>query len=214
MTHTPLRPVHSASAAPGAASGAEPGDRRASRRPRWPWIAGGVLAVVAAGVGVFALTGGDDRAAENRPAANADGETNGKTNGGATTLSAAGAEGSLAFTATSIECGIATVGPEELPQRATGQFCLAGVSVRNTGTEAALLDPGAQRAVDGQGREHAVADQAGVFLNDQKPSLLDEIAPGAEVRGVLAFDVPAGERLTALKLHESMGSTGVRVPLS
>ncbi len=209
MTHTPLRPVHSTGTEPGAASGAEPAGRRA-RRPRWPWIAGGVLAVVAAGAGAIALTGGNDRAAENRPAANADGGTD----GGATKLSAGGTEGALAFTATSIECGVATVGPEELPQRATGQFCLAGLSVRNTGTEAVLLDPGAQRAVDGKGREHAVADQAGVFLNDQKPSLLDEIAPGAEVRGVLAFDVPAGEGLTALQLHESMGSTGVRVPLS
>jgi len=209
MTHTPLRPVHSTGADSGAASGAEPGDRRASRRPRWPWIAGGVLAVVAAGAGAIMLTGGDDKAAENRPAANAD-----SANGAVTALTASGTDGAFAFSATSIECGVATVGPEELPQRAAGQFCLVDVSVKNTGTEAALLDPGAQRAVDGQGREHPVADQAGVFLNDQKPSLLDEIAPGTEVRGVLAFDVPAGERLTTLRLHESMDSAGVRVPLS
>jgi hypothetical protein len=166
-----------------------------------------VLAVVAAGVAAVAMTGGDEQPVENRPAAEADAA-------GATALTAGGTDGAFAFSATSIECGVASVGPAELPQRATGQFCLVDVSVKNTGTDPALLDPGAQRAVDGQGKEHPVADQAGVFLNDQKPSLLDEIAPGAEVRGVLAFDVPAGERLTALQLHESMDSTGVRVPLS
>ena len=112
MTHTPLRPVHSTGAEPGAASGAEPDERRVSRRPRWPWIAGGVLAVVAAGAGALALTGGNDQAAVNRPAANADGETIGKTNGGATKLWAGAAEGALAFTATRIECGVATVGSE------------------------------------------------------------------------------------------------------
>jgi hypothetical protein len=212
MTHTPLRPERSTGAGSGTDSveaGAGAANRAASRRPKWPWIAGGVLAVVAVGVTAVAMTGSDDKAAENRPAANAD-----SANGGATALTASGTDGAFAFNATSIECGVPTVGPAELPQQAAGQFCLVDVSVKNTGTDAALLDPGAQRALDGQGREHAVADQAGVFLNDQKPSLLDEIAPGAEVRGVLAFDVPAGERLTALQLHESMDSAGVRVPLS
>lgn len=199
MTHTPLRPVSSTDAEPGTGTG--------SRRRKWPWIAGGVLAVVLAGAGAMALTGGSEQAAESRPAADAAGA-------GATALTGNGSEGALTFSATGVECGVATVGPEELPQRAAGQFCLVSLSVRNTGTDPTLLDPGAQRAVDGQGREHAVADQAGVFLNDRQPSLLDEIAPGAEVRGVLAFDVPAEERLTALVLHESMGSTGVRVPLS
>lgn len=200
MTHTPLRPAHS----PGAEAGTESDTRVSSRRPRWPWIAGGVVAVVAAaGAGTYALAGGGEG---TEPAKKAD--------SGTTALAATGSEGTLAFTATRMECGVAAVGPEELPQRATGEFCLVDVTVRNTGTEAALLDPGAQRAVDGQGREHAVADQAGVFLNDRAPSLLDEIAPGATVSGVLAFDVPAGERLTALVLRESMDSTGVRLPLS
>lgn len=192
MTHTPLRPVRSA--------GVQAKTADAPRRGKWPWIAGGVLAVVAAGSGAYAWTAGEDRP----PAAPVS----------AGTVTASGAEGTFGFSVTKTECGVASVGPAELPQRAAGKFCLVNVSVKNTGTEAALLDPGAQKGVDGQGREYPIAEQAAVFLNDQTPSLLDEVPPGATVAGVLAFDVPAGERLSALVLHESMGSPGVRLLLS
>jgi hypothetical protein len=194
MTHTPLRPAQSA--------GDQPEIGRAPRRRKLPWIVGGVLAVVAAGAGAYALSQGDEPATPT------------KASSAAQAAAAGGAEGTFGFTVTKSECGVASVGPAELPQRATGQFCLVNVSVKNTGTAPALLDPGAQKGVDGQGREHAVADQAGVFLNEQTPSLLEEIPPGATVSGVLAFDVPAGERLAAVVLHESVDSAGVRLPLS
>jgi hypothetical protein len=193
VTHTPLRPARSTEA--------ELESGKVSRREKWPWVVGGVLALVAVGSGAYAIGAAGDRPA-TRPAATA------------AASAPSGAEGAFMLTVGKTECGVDSVGPAELPQRAEGQFCLVDVSVTNTGTEAALLDPGAQRAVDGHGREHAVADQAGAFLNDREPSLLDEIRPGATVRGVLAFDVPAGERLSVLVLHESMGSRGVRMPLS
>jgi hypothetical protein len=88
------------------------------------------------------------------------------------------------------------------------------VAVTNAGPEAALLDPGAQRAVDGGGRQFPVSDRAAAFVNDQNPTLSEEIPPGATVPGVLPFDVPAGTHLAAVLLHESVGSPGVRVPLS
>src|SRR5687768_7795177 len=100
MTHTPLRPERSTGADSGAGVGAGAGNSAASRRPKWPWIAGGVLAVVAAGVTAVAMTGGDEQPVENRPAAEADA-------GGATALTAGGADGAFAFSATSIECGVA-----------------------------------------------------------------------------------------------------------
>jgi hypothetical protein len=165
-----------------------------------------VLAVVAAaGSAAYVIGTGSDRPA----AVGADGTTDG--NDAAVTR---GVDGAFAFTVGGVECAARTIGPDELAQRAEGQFCVVDVSVRNGGTEAALLDPGAQRGVDGQGREHTVAEQAAVFLNERQPSLLDEIPPGATVHGALAFDVPAGERLSALVLRESMGSPGVRVRLS
>ena len=118
------------------------------------------------------------------------------------------------MTVTKTECGLATVGPADLPLAADGEFCLVTVGVRNTGKVPRLLDPAAQRAVDGKGRSHRVAEQAAVLVNDQDPSLLDEIPPGATRPGVIPFDVPKGVRLTAFVLHKSPHSTGMRVPLS
>ena len=124
-------------------------------------------------------------------------------------------EGTLSVAVTKTECGVSEVGPPDLPMPASeGQFCLVSVAVKNTGKEPRLLDPGAQRALDQHGRSHRVAEQAAVFTNDQDPSLLDEIPPGAIRQGVVPFDVPPGVRLTALMLHKSPYSSGVRVPLS
>lgn len=217
MTHTPLRPARSPEA--------EKESVRVSRRVKWPWVVGGVLAVaVAAGSGVYAFGTGSDRQADGPPTATADARAQRGANGGVAangaeggvsgTAAVRGVDGALAFTVGGVECGVDKVGPDGLAQPAEGQFCLVDVLVENTGTEAALVDPGAQRAVDGQGREHVVAEQAGVFLNEREPSLLDEIPPGVTVRGTLAFDVPAGERVSVVVLHESMGSRGVRMPLS
>ena len=193
MTHTPLRPARSAPEA-------RPAVRRRSKAP---WIVGGLLAVVAVAGGAYALSGDEAEPAGSQAAATA-----------AAAPQPTGTEGVFTATVTGTECGVPTVGPSELPQRPAGQYCLVNLEVRNTGTEARLLDPGAQRAVDAQGRSYTVAEQAAVFLNESAPSLLDEIAPGATVRGVLPFDVPKDSALSAFVLHDALGSAGTRVPLS
>ncbi|SNY58253.1 DUF4352 domain-containing protein [Paractinoplanes atraurantiacus] len=204
MTDTPLRPARLAPAGtepatskpagtmPVAAdhppAGAGPGGRR-----RWPWLVGAAVAVIALGTAAFAATRDEPAPAPEPPRA---------------------FEGHFQLTVTGSRCGVPSVGPQELPQRAAGQFCLVDVAVHNSGAEAELLDPGAQRAIDSQGAEHPVADQALVFLNEPQPTLLEEIAPGATVKGVLPFDVPAGVQLSELVLHTAMDSTGARVPVS
>ncbi|XVU25363.1 DUF4352 domain-containing protein [Actinoplanes sp. CA-054009] len=154
---------------------------------------GAAVAVLAAGTAAFAVTRDDPAPKPEPPSA---------------------FEGHFELTVTGSRCGVPTVGPQDLSQRATGQFCLVDVSVHNTGAEAELLDPGAQRAIDSRGAEHRVADQALVFLNEPRPTLLEEIAPGATVKGVLPFDVPAGVQLSELVLHTAMDSPGARVPVS
>lgn len=196
MTHTPLRPASSAVAE------ATPANANAGaakiKHTKW-WIAAGVLAVIAFAAGAYAMSRRDaDPVAP--PVA---------------VLAQSGSDGALAFTVTGSTCGVRTVGPAVLTQRPTaGQFCLVDVTVRNLGTEPELLDPGAQHAIDGQGRQYPISDRAAVFLNDRNPSLLEEIPAGATVPGVLAFDVPADVLLGSVVLHESVTSTGVRLPLS
>jgi hypothetical protein len=127
---------------------------------------------------------------------------------------AAPSDGGFVFDVGTVKCGVGSVGPADLPQSANGQFCLVGVTVRNAGTEAALLDPGAQEAIDAQGRHYPMSDRAAVFVNNGDPTLLEEIPPGRSVPGVLPFELPSGVSPVALELREKVGSAGVRVPLS
>nr|WP_296069052.1 DUF4352 domain-containing protein [uncultured Actinoplanes sp.] len=166
-------------------------DAPVRRRRWWAWALAGAVGVVAGGTAVYAANREDPA-----PAA------------------VTGSDGPFAVTVTSARCGLKEVGPEGLQQHAKGQYCLVGVDVRNTGTEPALLDGGAQEVVDSAGARHGLADQASVFLNDGSPSLLDEMAPGSTVTGILPFDIPAGASLSALVVHGSMGSRGTSVPLS
>ncbi|XVV12662.1 DUF4352 domain-containing protein [Actinoplanes sp. CA-131856] len=199
MTDTPLRPARLSppESKPDGAMPVEaehpPAGARPRGRRRWPWLVGAAVAVIAAGTAAFAVTRDSPAPAPEPPRA---------------------FEGHFELTVTGSRCGVPSVGPQDLPQRAAGQFCLVDVAVHNTGAEAELLDPGAQRAIDSQGAEHRVADQALVFLNEAQPTLLEEIAPGATVKGVLPFDVPAGVQLSELVLHTAMDSPGARVPVS
>ncbi|MEU8816256.1 DUF4352 domain-containing protein [Actinoplanes sp. NPDC048796] len=189
MTDTPLRPAR----APLAEMDHPPAEERPRGRRRWPWLVGAAVAVVAAGTAAYAVTRDGPAPAPAPPSA---------------------FEGHFELTVTGSRCGVPSVGPQDLPQRAAGQFCLVDVAIHNTGAEAELLDPGAQRAIDSQGTEHRVAEQALVFLNELQPTVLEEIAPGGTVNGVLPFDVPAGAQLSELVLHSAMDSPGARVPVS
>ena len=206
MTNTPLRPARTAPSAPAP---------RAARRRKAPWVAGGVFALLLAGVGTyFAYGTSGDSAAPVTPVATASEVAVATVDAAPAQPVVTASEGTLFVSISKTECGVATVGPADLPLAPEGEFCLVTMAVRNTGKEPRLLDPGAQRAVDEHGRSHRVAEQAAVFVNDQDPSLLDEIPPGATRHGVVPFDVPKGSRLAAFQLHKSPHSTGVRVPLS
>jgi hypothetical protein len=159
------------------------------KRARWPALAAAALAAMVAGSGAYALM-----ARPKHPAGPSD--------------------GGFVFDVGTVKCGVETVGPAELPQPANGQFCLVDVTVRNSGAEPALLDPGAQEAIDAQGRHYPESDRAAVFVNDGDPTLLEEITPGRSVPGVLPFELPSGVSPVAVQLRERLGSTGVRVPLS
>ncbi|MBW6440003.1 DUF4352 domain-containing protein [Actinoplanes hulinensis] len=165
------------------------------RRSSRSWIAGGVaVSGVLVAFGAWAVA--------TSPAATVTGVL-------------AGAPPTAQFTVapTGLRCGVPSVGPSGLEQRATGQFCLLDVIVTNNGREPELFDSGAQRVYDANGEAYAVAEQAAVFLNDRSPALLDRIGPGQTVAGVLPFDVPVDARLSAATLGGGRSTPGVRVTL-
>ncbi|BEL10751.1 hypothetical protein Q0Z83_089420 [Actinoplanes sichuanensis] len=117
------------------------------------------------------------------------------------------------FEVTGLRCGVESIGPEGMAEKAAGQFCLVDLEVTNNGGEPKLFDSGAQRVQDTNGVAYAVADQAAVFLNEGSPSLLAEVEPGETVTGVLPFDVPSDVRLREATLTGAMSTPGVRVML-
>jgi hypothetical protein len=212
----------------GERSGSGSGSGKGGRK-RWTWATVGVLAVVAVGAGAYAInaSGGSDGDESGKATVAASAVVAGNGIGGGdeapyvvdpgaqdAVLNRTGADGAFIVTVAGVKCGIAAVGPADLLQRANGRFCLVSVSVENAGREPRLLDGSAQRAVDAHGKNYAVDDRAAAFLNAQTPTLLDEVAAGATVRGVLPFDVPAGTRLNALLVHESGTSKGAKIALS
>jgi uncharacterized protein DUF4352 len=86
-------------------------------------------------------------------------------------------------------------GPHQLPRTTPGR---AGRSSRATGPD---------------GTEFSSDIAAEGYVNDQSQTFLEEINPGNQVKGTLAFDVPKGTRLSSIVLHESLFTSGVKVPL-
>jgi hypothetical protein len=61
-------------------------------------------------------------------------------NAAAGTMNTPATDGKFQFTVTSLKCGATQVGPKDFGQKAQGQFCLVGVTVKNVGDTAELFD--------------------------------------------------------------------------
>jgi hypothetical protein len=123
-------------------------------------------------------------------------------------------DGKFEFTVKQTKCGVATVGPKLLEEKAQGQFCLVTVQVKNIGKEAQMLSDSNQKAYAADGTEYSTDTGAGIYANEDSATFLNEINPGNQVTGVLVFDIPKNVKLTKLELHDSAFSGGVTVALS
>lgn len=179
------------------------------KKRKWPWIVGGiVLAGVLGCVGLFTLVLGGTKAAVDE----LDNNTKGK-NAVAGQMGKATTDGKFQFTVTGMKCGATKVGSEFLNATAQGQFCQVSVTVKNTGTSAEIFDGTSQKAYDAKNVEYSYDGTASTYANEKDVTFLQQINPGNQVNGILVFDVPKGTKLTAVVLHESFYTAGVRVPL-
>ena len=185
-----------------------PAQQPPRRRKKWPWIVGGiVLAMILGCVGLFTLVLGGTAKVANDLDKNQKGE-----NAVAGVMDQPIKDGKFQFTVTGMQCGVKQVGGE-FGQKAQGEFCLVNVTVKNVaGTAETFLDS-TQQATDAKGNVYSVDSGAGIFANGESSVFLEQINPGNAVKGKLVFDVPEGTKLTAVVLHESTFTTGVKVPL-
>ncbi|MFC6238048.1 DUF4352 domain-containing protein [Longivirga aurantiaca] len=129
-------------------------------------------------------------------------------------LKTAVADGKFEFTATSLKCGVKSVGNEILGTKAQGQFCLIGITVKNIGDEAQILFDSNQVVFDKDGKKYESDTEAAIYANEDSSVFIEEINPGNSVKGILVFDVPKTVKPTLIEFHDSAFSGGVQVSLS
>lgn len=124
-------------------------------------------------------------------------------------------DGKFQFTVTKIKSGVDEVGGEYLNRQAQGQYVMVHVTVENIGDEARTFTSGSQVLFDTKGREYEADTAAGVYMEGDAKSFLEDINPGNSVKGVLVFDVPkSGFKPGKIELHDSAFSGGVEVALT
>ncbi|NUS72421.1 MAG: DUF4352 domain-containing protein [Corynebacteriales bacterium] len=102
-------------------------------------------------------------------------------------------------------------GTEQLGRYPQGQFCLVSLRVRNATDVAVAFEPDKQRARNSSGQVYDVDVTASKQANIGNESFFTKINPGNTVSGVIVFDIPVGQVITELELHDAEFSPGVFV---
>jgi Domain of unknown function (DUF4352)/Protein of unknown function (DUF2510) len=93
--------------------------------------------------------------------------------------------------------------------RPKGQWVIVTMTVRNLDDEPQEFAANNQKLIDSDGHVYAADAEAAVSMN--KSSMVVPMNPGDSVNMKLPFDVPVGTLPTALELHDSVFSDGVRI---
>lgn len=123
-------------------------------------------------------------------------------------------DGKFEFTVTKVTCGIKQVGSGVVSKKAQGQYCKIAVTVSNIGSEAQMFASSSQYAYNAAGVKYDADGAAEIYLADAGAAFLNNINPGNRVAGTLVFDIPVGQKLASLELHDSPFSDGVTVNLT
>lgn len=179
---------------PSKTDGAErpPATSRAGRSWRVTLLALASLLVVLAVVGYVHVS---SRATDRGEAALTAGEATPAWRGEGSELTSRGSVevDGVRLTASEIQCGLPRHDWQGGSARASGQFCVVDIELRNDGDAALVIAPGVFEIIDGEG-SRAVADERvtayGTDLAPGPPSAR-ELPLGAGTRIHLVFDVPA-----------------------
>lgn len=113
-------------------------------------------------------------------------------------------DGKLTFVVNSVQCGAATPGGKGLT-KAGRDFCAVDVSVSNHSTDPAIFDSRIQ--VEGfVGTTRYTPD-----MTANSDAATETIKPGGSSKAVVLIDVPAGQKLDKVEVHDSILSEGTSV---
>lgn len=188
-----------------------------SKKRKWPWIVGGIAAVLV----VASIAGGG----EDTPAGSADAGSDSPArvadappaapvpDDAPAAMNTPVRDGKFEFVVTGVETGLTSLGDNPfLAEDAQGQFVIVTMTVTNVSDAPKGLSPSDQKLIDAQGREFGPDTSAALNL-DTDVAFWDELNPGNTVSMPVVFDMPADAVPTAIELHDSMFSGGVTVSL-
>jgi hypothetical protein len=113
----------------------------------------------------------------------------------------------------------ARCGYEVLPHatwlRPEGQYCIVHLSFRNVTSAPVRLTLTAwfQYAYSTDGNRHSGRMLATTAESKRTNPFLRQVAAGARTAGLLVFDLPTRQRITSLRIKESITSPGVTLPV-
>lgn len=188
-----------------------PGEAKSSKKRKWPWIVGAVVALL---VVIGIASGGGDEPSESKGdrqtsadsgTADADQAIEADTEPG---VGVPVRDGKFEFTVTSIDRSATAGDPtnEFLQEQATGEFVNVHLTVTNIGDEAQDFFASNQKLIV-DGKKFDAASILGL------PGDMSGINPGLSIETVVPFDVPPGAQPDAVELHDSAFSGGVKVAL-
>lgn len=129
-------------------------------------------------------------------------------------------DGSFSFKVSGVECVGREVGVPPETRVTQGQFCLVYLTVRNVGDRPEPFSGGLQLLADSSARRyHPGVMQSGppppplVLSSGVKEITNVRLNPGAELEGVLIFDMPQGSKPAEFEFHRAPRSMGVKVRL-
>lgn len=210
MTVPPQGPAANFPPPPGFPTGQPPvAPRPEKKRKKWPWIVGGVVALLV----VVALTGNDNdkkdtTTASDTPAVAVDAAKPEAAAPADPTVGVAVRDGKFEFTVTSVDRSKTAGDPSNqyLQETAQGEFINVHMTVRNIGDKAQTYFDDNQKLAAGGGKQYSAAS---VYSD----TMMEELNPGLAIDAVVSFDVPVGAQPESIILHDSALSRGVKVAL-
>jgi hypothetical protein len=123
-------------------------------------------------------------------------------------------DGKFEFVVTSFSCGHKSVGESFVNIKASGQFCIVNLTVKNIGDEGQTFADSFQKALGPDDKVYRAHTGAGVVANEGADAVWHTINPGNSIKGKIVFDIPKKAKITSLELHDSPLSRGVTVALT
>lgn len=122
-------------------------------------------------------------------------------------------DGKFAFTVTGMDTAKTTGDPSNPYEQTTAQgvYVIVSMTIQNIGDRSQSFFATNQKLIGSADRQYSPDDQADFWLNKD---IETDINPGNQVQAKVAFDVPEGTQPSAIELHDSVFSGGVKVRLS